>query len=749
MEYLNFTVDSALLRELGEKLVETVHLALAELVKNCYDADATEVEIIFDTDNKGNSEIRIIDNGVGMSFDAVQNYWMRIATNNKEHRTTSPVYGRPLTGAKGIGRFCCRRLGGTLTLITCGTPNGKKLGKQSQVEKTEVEFPWNKFEPGTDVTKIKCKGSQLKVNNDNTGTTLIISDVSEEWSIRGLNWLKRQLAVLAANTGARRPGFKDDPGFSVKLIAPDFEGGVRDIREDLINAGWGTLTAYLNKKHQAVCELNALGIGRKTITSKSTFPKLSDIHLKIGIMVDIKYQMRDTSVLSLGTLSHILPEWGGVQIRYKGFRVYPYGDDDWLEIDYDRGLRKGAPQEELQAFADSLHGVTAKRSLLNQLSMRSYVGNVVIGEEAQGFEMKLNREGFLASEEMDQLKEFVRFAIHWSTILRDYYIRQESLHETLVAKEELERVLNEKIELGDVVEKAVRYLSDEVKGLSRSLDNSEQKEIQTSVLKATDAILKYNDSTRKELAHLRIIASTSTLLLIFSHEVKSLLGLLEQSKNSLMLISNKLSSKEKKGVQEITEGFVELQDRLEELLELTSLVGMDQRKARPGQVALKERVIKVEKVFSLITNKYEIDIDYKDIPNNIVIKKILEAELYSILLNIVSNSIKSVIAAGKNRKIQISASNKGGVNIITIRDTGLGLHPSRYEEVFIPFIADPEGKLYSNLEKRLNQEDNAIVGSGSGLGLGIVKEIVKAHDGSVKFVSPKAGWNAEIVIKLP
>ncbi len=41
MPELHFTVDSALLSELGEKLVETVHIALLELVKNAYDADAT------------------------------------------------------------------------------------------------------------------------------------------------------------------------------------------------------------------------------------------------------------------------------------------------------------------------------------------------------------------------------------------------------------------------------------------------------------------------------------------------------------------------------------------------------------------------------------------------------------------------------------------------------------------------------------------------------------------------------------
>jgi hypothetical protein len=45
VEKLRFSVDSALLSELGEKLVESVHLALLELVKNAYDADATHVTV--------------------------------------------------------------------------------------------------------------------------------------------------------------------------------------------------------------------------------------------------------------------------------------------------------------------------------------------------------------------------------------------------------------------------------------------------------------------------------------------------------------------------------------------------------------------------------------------------------------------------------------------------------------------------------------------------------------------------------
>lgn len=753
MADLKFSVDSALLRELGEKLVETVHLALAELVKNSYDADATLVEIIFTRDQKGQTQIVVSDNGTGMNFEAIKNYWMRIATTNKVNQQFSKVYGRPLSGAKGIGRFSCRRLGNHLKIITCGTTKGNVVGKQALIEKTIVEFPWLKFAAGEDITTIRCPGSQTQIKNDETGTKLIITGVSaSEWTTRGYHWLKRQLSVLVANRGYKREGFKEDPGFNVKIIAPDFEGGeIENLRDKLLKAGWGTLKAEINKKGQAVCKLDALGIGKREITSSKTFPHLTNISLELAIMVDDREQLRNTQVLSLGTLEKILNEWGGVQVRYKGVRVYPYGDDDWLNIDKDRGLRKGSPntESELFAFAQKLKGVNPGRSLLNMLSNKSYVGSVDIGESASGFEIKLNREGFVETVEVEELKEFVRFAIDWSTILRDYYIRQEALKLAAKAKERFEELVNEKIENSRVIESAVTHLRTEGKILSDVLPAREKRKFEAVFETATDVILKQHEANQVELTHLRLVASTSTLLLIFSHEVKSLLGILEQTKNSLNALSFDLQPKHKKTVENISSGFTDLKQRLFELLNMTSLLGTDNRKTKPGQIALLERVKKVEKVFELVTNKYKITIDHSLIPNNIAFRKIHEAEVYSILLNVISNSIKSVIAEGGNKMIQLTAERVDGMNVIVVRDTGVGLDPSKYEEVFTPFISDPEGKLYNNLEKRLNPEDNMIVGSGSGLGLGIVKEIIIAHGGAIRFKKPAKNWKTELEIKLP
>lgn len=746
MENLTFTVDSALLSELGEKLVESVHIALVELIKNSYDADATEVIITFFEEKKGGPNIQIIDNGVGMTLEEVKRYWMRIATTNKVNNNYSKLFGRPKTGAKGIGRFSCRRLGTYLNLSTIAEY------KEYKYQKTDVEFFWNKFSAGKDVTEIECPGNSTNVLNETTGTILSISgSPTDEWSKRGYDFLKRQLSTLVANQGTKRKGFKEDPGFNVKLIAPKYEDDqIIDLRTKLINSGWGTLTAFINKDGKADCNLSAKGLGNENkITSQKTFRHLKGVKLQLGIMVDKGREwLRDTEVMSLGTMNKILEDWGGVQVKFNNFRVYPYGDDDWLDIDKERGLRKGPiKNDQLIDFTKSLKKVDPERAMLSMLSMKNYIGNVEIFFNASEIQMKTNREGFIENEAFKELREFVRFAIDWSTILRDYYIRLNLNAEAEESKRILEEKLGEDIDDDKVIESAVNYIQKEVKSLSTFLPLRERLQVEKTVFSATEAILKHDKSNKEELNHLRLISSTSTLLLLFSHEVKSLLGLIEENYNAIRNLKIELKGKDLKTIKDINEDLLDTKDRLIDLMDLTSIISVEGRTLKRDDLALKQRVEKAIKCYSLIISQYNIDIDISKIPNNVLIGPISEAELYSILLNVISNSIKSVVAAGRN-KIELSATKQQHKSILVIKDNGIGLSDDLFEQVFIPFISDPAGNLYSNLYKNLNPQDNYIVGTGSGLGLSIIKEIIESCNGKIYFKKPEDNWKSELIITI-
>lgn len=80
-----FTVDTHIFRELGELLVGRDSTALMELIKNAYDADATEVVVTAtDLANPDRARIVIQDNGCGMTAEQFRSGFLRIASRFKE-----------------------------------------------------------------------------------------------------------------------------------------------------------------------------------------------------------------------------------------------------------------------------------------------------------------------------------------------------------------------------------------------------------------------------------------------------------------------------------------------------------------------------------------------------------------------------------------------------------------------------------------------------------------------------------------
>ena len=107
-----FTVDTHLFRELGELLVGRDSTALIELIKNSYDADATEVIVHGENlDDQQRGRIVVLDNGTGMTRDRFVSGFLRVASRLKDQGTRrSTVFGRRYTGVKGIGRLAAHKL---------------------------------------------------------------------------------------------------------------------------------------------------------------------------------------------------------------------------------------------------------------------------------------------------------------------------------------------------------------------------------------------------------------------------------------------------------------------------------------------------------------------------------------------------------------------------------------------------------------------------------------------------------------
>ncbi len=106
-----FSVDTHLLRELGELLVGRDSTAVLELIKNAYDADARTVTLDASGLDGDGGRIDVIDDGCGMTEERFRTAFLRIAGRGKESGDRrSPTFGRRYTGQKGIGRLATHKL---------------------------------------------------------------------------------------------------------------------------------------------------------------------------------------------------------------------------------------------------------------------------------------------------------------------------------------------------------------------------------------------------------------------------------------------------------------------------------------------------------------------------------------------------------------------------------------------------------------------------------------------------------------
>ena len=165
-----FKPRARLLLQLGNQLIKDEGLALFELVKNSYDADATysDVELNY-IDKKDLGIITIKDNGSGMNYDLITNHWLEPGTDIKEKiiekSERSKLYKRLPLGEKGIGRFGSHKLGQKIKLIT----------KTDFDDEVEININWKDFE---DVKYLNDAPVDIKENTKATFFKKSIKQIS-------------------------------------------------------------------------------------------------------------------------------------------------------------------------------------------------------------------------------------------------------------------------------------------------------------------------------------------------------------------------------------------------------------------------------------------------------------------------------------------------------------------------------------------------------------------------------------------
>ena len=117
-----FRPRARLLQILGDQLIGSPRLAVFELVKNAYDADASDVTVTMAGLGGSDPSITVEDNGYGMSFETLRDIWLVPADDHREKERQddirSPQFNRLPLGEKGVGRFAVHKLGDRIELVT-------------------------------------------------------------------------------------------------------------------------------------------------------------------------------------------------------------------------------------------------------------------------------------------------------------------------------------------------------------------------------------------------------------------------------------------------------------------------------------------------------------------------------------------------------------------------------------------------------------------------------------------------------
>ncbi|MCY4674020.1 MAG: ATP-binding protein [Bacteroidetes bacterium] len=168
--YLEF--HGRVIEHLGIQMYQSPVNAIAELVANAWDADATSVEIELPRKvTDPNATFMIRDNGIGMTFEECQKCYLTVGRNRRGDATEErTARGRPVLGRKGIGKFAGFGIASLVTVETVSGENGERTvfrldlddlmsddepqAVQKEIEIVEYDLPdeERKQECGTEIT---------------------------------------------------------------------------------------------------------------------------------------------------------------------------------------------------------------------------------------------------------------------------------------------------------------------------------------------------------------------------------------------------------------------------------------------------------------------------------------------------------------------------------------------------------------------------------------------------------------------
>ena len=760
-----FTVDTHLFRELGELLVGRDSTALIELIKNAYDADATEITVYGERlDKPDEGRIFLVDNGSGMDAKEFENGFLRVASRLKEEGDRrSTRFRRRYTGAKGIGRLAAHKLARKLEIGS--VPNITLSGQVR--ESVQATIDWDEIErfetlddlESTDAIVLKKK----KTGRDaHSGTTLVLSRLRRAWTqterarffaevqsfgppkhfYESLPSTVIDQSLLFATPIVRDQGIDcTGSSFAVRLEG-EFASG-----EDYWKLIAGVANWVLEIRASSDSDRVDFAIAPTKMTLSES-PEIRKVHRSIKHPTPSRGPHFDARILVReGTprLTRDQRVWAtnasGIRVYMEGFRVLPYGEpkDDWLSLDSDY-TRRPRQLEMLKNIGFDTETDDPDVGLVH-VPNNNYFGAVFLTQDrCPDLRLLVNREGFVPEAGFDTLVKIVRTGIDFLTRERAaaYFERRQRRRAARLetrSTHELEKSRTAS-ELPDRIHEAMQLMKEAGADLT-----GDAKDTHNTALLKLDEANEIVDELISEHMLLYVLASVGTQMAAFVHEINALLGAAQTIERALerilaeekqSLYEEQFSSSQRSKLRHTLGALTELRRGLElQASYLTDVVTTDALRRRSRQ-RLQDRFDSAVRLVQHEAELRNIIVD-NNIPTDLRTLPMFSAELTTVFANLLTNAVK---AAGEGGRIRASAFSSDDQVRILIQNTGTAVHLDESEKWFKPF-------------QSTTTEVNSVLGQGMGLGLTITRNLLKNYGATVRFVKPDDIFSTAIEISLP
>lgn len=361
--------DPKTIEHLGVKMYSTLPPALAELISNAYDADASRVIVEFYEQNGTPKTITVSDDGLGMSSGDIQDRFLVIGRNRRsaDGDNPSPRFKRLPTGKKGLGKLALFGLAKNVVVDTVkdGLRNRFSLNWDSLLMAQGV------YSPQTDLV-------DLEVGGKSNGTTIQLAE------------LKRKTPFdVEAIADALSKIFIVDSGFQILL--KDAKGRVVEVSND---RRYGVVEEQFRWTHTDSVGLLGAYEGRlefSLITTRTPIPPSSGL--------------RGVAVFSRGKLVN-LPEYFSDSTS-SHFYQYLTG---WVKADFVDLLDEDVISTNRQSINWDNGEMTAFRIFLSELISRVGQQWRKKREERKDREFR-NETGIDKKKWLDTLPEDIRVSV--------------------------------------------------------------------------------------------------------------------------------------------------------------------------------------------------------------------------------------------------------------------------------------------------------------------------------------------------